>query len=212
VTASTDRRRFIQGAGAGMLGLIGFFYPGLADVARARGGNQVTRVTPGLQADGTTVLVAQGIDPTYAEGQVSSITGDRVTLATVAETRAVVIGPSVEVWKEITGGIELVSLGDWLDVKGVPQSDGSLQATSGMVFVNIGRLDGTLRATTADTMTIDAYGTTRTVELSPTLEAVHKEDGSAYAGGVHSFPVGAAVGAVGLRLPNSGFRATRVWI
>ncbi len=212
MVASTSRRRFIQAVGGGAVGLLGFFYPGLTEVTRARANIEVATVKPGLQANGSTVIPAEGADPTYAGGEVTDIAGDAVILTSASSVRRVLIGPEVAVWKEVVGSADLINTGDWVDVKGTPQSDGSLLATSGMVFVNIGRLDGVLLSTAGNTITVSAYGMERSVELSPTLEAVHKEDGSPYAGGVGSVPVGTPLGAVGLLVPNGGFRATRIWI
>ena len=114
-------------------------------------------------------------------------------------------------WKEIEGGPELIESGDWLHVKGVPQEDGTLLATSGMVFVNIGRRDGTIVSTTADSATLQYRGETFTIEFSDSLEVISEADGTPYSEGTDALKPGTQIGAVGLNLPNGGYRATRIW-
>jgi len=161
--------------------------------------------------EGTLMLTLTGPDPTYAGGEVVAQTDNGVVVQAAGKSRGVRVPASTVVWKEIEGGPELIESGDWLHVKGVPQEDGTLLATSGMVFVNIGRRDGTIVSTTADSATLQYRGETFTIEFSDSLEVISEADGTPYSEGTDALKPGTQIGAVGLNLPNGGYRATRIW-
>jgi hypothetical protein len=155
---------------------------------------------------------AAGPDPYYAGGEVVAQTSDGVVLSTPARTQAVRIPPETIVWKEVTGGPELIGMSDWLDVRGVPQVDGSLLATSGMVFVNIARREGVIQTISAHDLTVRDDRGLHSLEFSHVLEVIDSKDESQLAGGLSALTPGTYIGAVGLRLAEGGFRATRIWI
>ena len=196
------RRGFFARSVAAGTGLIGFLYPGLPGIGQAS-------ASQGQQA-GTPVQLAP--DPRYAGGVVTAMTpGGDYVVSSAEGARIVAIDQAAEVWREVTGGPELIEIGDRLDVLGVPQEDGRLAATSGRIFANIARFDGVLVSTAGSSVTVKVHGTARKWELSPLHEAIRAEDGSDYPGGAMEIPSGATIGAVGLSLPNGGFRVTRVW-
>jgi hypothetical protein len=196
-----ERRRFLATAGATTAAVASFFYPGAADAAFRR-----------LNASKTVLPDPLGPDPTYAGGEVVSKNASGVVLATPATTRAVRIPSDRVVWKEFEGDFGLIDLRDWVDVKGEPQVDGSLLATSGMIFVNIGRRDGFVHAISHRGVGLtDAAGRSHSLEFSSRLEVIDSADGTPLPNSWMDLPVGIHVGAVGLLLSNGGFRATRIW-
>lgn len=201
--STMKRRSFLQIAGGAALGTAGFLYPGAADAARR------ARASRGP----TTIDAPHGVDPTYAGGKVIAKTADGVVLQTPETARAVRVAPDTVVWKEFEGTPDLIHIGDYVDAKGEPQTDGSLVARSGMVFVNIGRRDGVIEQRGASGITLrrhDGRGAWQ-IGLSRALEVIDGDTGAALAGGLGALSVGQSVGAVGLLLPNGGFRATRIW-
>lgn len=201
--STMKRRSFLQVAGGATLGAVGFLYPGAADAARqARGSRGVS-----------TIEAPRGVDPTYAGGEVVAKTADGVVLQTPETARAVRIPPDAVVWKEFEGTSGLIELGDYVDAKGEPQTDGSLLARSGMIFANIGRRDGVVVEHGASGIRVrrhDGRGEWQ-IGLSRALEVVRSDTGAPLIGGVAALKTGQAIGAVGLLLPNGGFRATRIW-
>lgn len=195
------RRGFLQAAGGSAIAAVGFLYPGVADAARRGIRSPTASVVPD----------PGGPDPTYAGGEVVSIDAGGVVLHTPSTARAVRLPNDTKVWKEFDVTPAEIDLGDWVDVKGQPQVDGSLLATSGMVFVNIGRRDGTVENVSSQVMTVRNEHGSHDLELSRVLEVVHGGDGSLLPRGLADIAVGSEIGAVGLRLPRGGFRATRIW-
>lgn len=200
--AQYHRRSFLRRASLGIAALATFLYPDLPAVARTFRASVV--------ADASSPVA---LDPTYAGG-VASMTSaaNQFLLTSAAGSRVVTIPAGAEVWKETTGASNLIEVGDWVDVKGTPQPDGALLATSGMIFVNIARMDGVVRTVGSGTMQVMAYGEVRTVELSKYVEVVSAADESDIVGGAPAIRADTAFGAVGLKLPGGGFRATRIWI
>lgn len=201
--STMKRRSFLQVAGGAALGTVGFLYPGAADAARQAGASRGLR----------TIEAPQGVDPTYAGGEVIAKTADGLVLQTPETARAVRLPPDTVVWKEFEGTADLIRIGDYVDVKGEPQTDGSLLAKSGMVFVNIGRRDGVIEELGANGIKLrrhDGRGDWQ-IGLSRALEVIERDTGAALAGGLAALSVGQSIGAVGLLLPNGGFRATRIW-
>lgn len=200
-----ERKRFLALAGGSVLTGVGFLYPGAAEAGRAmrtRGAD----VTPN-----SSVTSISGADPTYVGGEVIATSSTGVVLRTTSGARAVRVPSETIVWREYEGDLGLIQMNDWLDAKGTPQDDGSLLATSGMVFANIGRADGIVSEVTGSTLVLqDSRGSSR-IGFSPKLEVVHASDGSPHANGVQDLTPGTGVGAVGLVLPNGGLRATKIW-
>jgi hypothetical protein len=208
IMSSMGRGKFLKIAAGTAAVTLNFLYPGMGQAAERTGARRGTKPTD--------AGVASDLDPTFAQGIVVSQTADGVILQAGTTTRAVRIAPGAEVWKETLGPPSLIKLNDWLDVKGTPLTDGSLQATSGWVFVNIGRQDGLLTQLSPTSLTLqDARGVSHTLEISPYLDVVKDiisvKDRSPLVGGLAALVIGSYVGAVGLRLPNGGFRATRIW-
>lgn len=197
-----ERKRFLQAAGGGTLAVLGFLYPGAADAARRTRQNAASKTVLGEQT---------GPDPTYAGGEVVATTADGVVLQTPTTARAVRIAPDDVVWKEFNTRSGVIEIGDWLDVKGQPQIDGSLVATNGMVFVNIARRDGVIEKKGSRGMRLRNEHGQHDIEFSAVVEFVDAADGSALAGGGDGLQVGHQIGAVGVQLPGGRFRATRVW-
>lgn len=195
------RRTFLRAVGGVTAAAAGFLYPGVADAARRAAGSSRTIIS-----------LPQGPDPTYAGGEVISKTPNGVVLATPTATRAVRIPSQHVVWKELDGTLDVIQLHDWVDVKGEPQTDGSLLALSGWIFVNIGRRNGVIEAISERGARIrNDNGDLEQIEYSTRLEIIDSEDESALPNGWKDLSPGTSVGAVGLRLPDGGFRATRIW-
>lgn len=202
MTTTMKRRGFLSAIGGGALGAVGFLYPGAAG-ARNIGSSPRDVIEEPI-----------GVDPTYAGGKVAAKTADGIVVQTPETARAVRIPKGTVVWKEFEGPASLIQLGDWVDVKGEPQNDGSLVARSGWVFVNIGRRDGVIEEISGSGMRLrrsDNRGGHWQIAFSRALEVIDGGDGSPLPRGLADLATGQGVGAVGLLLPNGGFRATRIW-
>jgi hypothetical protein len=194
-----ERRGFLAAAGGSALAAVSFLYPGVAKAARA--------ATTGPR----TVVPDPGLDPTFATGEVASITSEGVVLHTPTTARAVRLPAGTSVWKEFDLKPDVIELGDWVDVKGEPQTDGSLLATNGMVFVNIARKDGVIESVSSSGVSISNERGKHALGLSRALEVIRGSDGTPLARGLSDLAVGGAIGAVGVRLRDGSFRATRIW-
>jgi hypothetical protein len=193
-------------------------FPGLTEALRR---NSASSVSPGgvrttLVKDSSRKTVRvhrlEGPDPGYAGGAVVSKADEGVVLKSDAGVRAVRIPSGSRVWKEFDVTIAEIEIGDWVDAKGTPQADGSLLADSGRVFVNIGRRDGKVQVVSAGQVSIEtAKGSVQSLELSPRLEVLDLQSGAVSTRGIADIQSGMQIGAVGLRLPGGGFRATRIW-
>ncbi|WP_374712069.1 hypothetical protein [Symbiobacterium terraclitae] len=166
---------------------------------------------PDLTADQHAVVI-EGSDPGFASGRVVEITDGAIALESAAGVRVVRFAPDSKVWKEFHVSPEAIELGDWVDARGTPQPDGSLLARSEWVFVNIGRLEGTLEEVSGDGAVVETIRGTRTIEFSPAVEVIRVPGLSPVEEGLSALRPGAAVGMVGLVLPDDGFRATRIWV
>jgi hypothetical protein len=205
------RRGFLRGVGGAAVAVVGFLYPGVADSL-----GRTTRGPAASAADvpsrpSVKVERMDGPDPSYAGGEVVEKVGEGLVLKADTGVRAVRIPSDTVVWKEFDVTPDAIGLGDWVDVKGTPLADGSLLARSGWVFVNIGRYEGALEAVSGRGLTLRTDSGLRTIQLSSRLEVIRADDGRAVAGGIAALRPGTRLGAVGLRLPEGGFRATRIW-
>lgn len=212
--ASTERRSFLAILGAGTVAAADFLYPG---VAQAKVDKAVTRnrrsASEPINSSPRVVKRMVGADPGFASGVVVAASQNGVILRSDAGVRTVLIPPGTAVWKEYDVTGQAIELGDWVDVRGAPQQDGSLQARSGWIWVNIGRVDGTIRTVRPREVVVTTHsGHQRSLELSPRLEVIYVKSGASVASGAGALRPGMFVGAVGLRLPDNGFRATRIWI
>jgi hypothetical protein len=205
------RKTFLKATGGATLAAIGFLYPGVAGVFTREATESRPMAQPAEAAPAANVRQMTGADPSYAGGEVVTKTAGGVILQSAKGSRAVRIPDGTAVWKEFDVGLDAIELHDWVDVKGTPLSDGSLLAQSGWVFVNIGRRDGVVDSLPSHGLTMRHAKGTETLELSPKLEVIHASNGAPLAGGLAALKPGAQIGAVGLRLPNGGFRATRIW-
>jgi hypothetical protein len=212
-----ERRTFLKSVVVGAAATLNFLYPGAVRAAgsNARAGHTVggqgNNVTLTPAANGGVVKQVDGIDPTFAGGEVVSKTPDGVILQSAVGLRAIRIPAGTEVWKEFYTSPDVVELHDWVDVKGTPLSDESLQARSGWLMVNIGRRDGIVHQASPTKLTARVPGGTCDIELSPRLEVIDARDGTPLPGHIAELTPGTRFGAVGLRLPGNGFRATRIW-
>lgn len=193
--------------GTGIAVALNFLYPGISTAIET--GMKSTSLIPGID-----VLEMNGPDPTYAGGKVVSKSPDGIVLKSSAGVRGVRVPVETVVWKEFDVTPEVIELGDWVDVKGRPLDDGTLVANSGWTFVNIGRLDGSVDQlpVTNDSLMVTTKRGQTSIELSEKLEVISALDGSALSGHIAALTPGMEMGAVGLRLPNGGFRATRIWV
>ena len=203
----------------GSLGLIGaaaaFLYPGARSLITGEStqGNQVRAQEPNGGLNGR---VMEGPDPGFATGAVIAIQDNQVTIKSDIGERIVRFAPGATVWKESQTSPKVIQLGDWVDARGTPQPDGSLLARNEWVWINIGRLDGVVVSTSPDELVVSTAKGIQRLEFSDFLEVVRvdqeKLDGiSAIAEGVAALSPGTTIGAVGVRLQNGGFRATRIW-
>ncbi len=198
-----ERRTFLKTVAAGSAAALNFLYPGLTNVVGAASGNVEQTVVDDPFPER---------DPNFAGGRVVEKTGDGIILAGGDEIRAVRMPADAAVWKEFEGVPHSeILIGDYMDVRGTALPDGTLLAKN--VWINIGRTDGKvdlLLPTGLQMTTIK--GVQRTLELSSALEVVKIQEGGEVASSLASLVPGTAFGAVGLLLPNGGFRATRIWI
>jgi hypothetical protein len=199
-------------------GLATFLVPAVAAMPFMRPSGSVRGQVPSasnsrsaLRSPAPWIHLATAADSTYAGGKVVFIDGDAVILESDAEIRAVVVSGDAVVWKEFETGRDAIQLGDWLDVKGIPDKAGVLHATSGWIFVNIGRRDGEIVERSDGRIIIRNGGRTATIELSQHLEVIEARDQTPVTGGTDGLAIGTRIGAVGLRLPNGDLRATRIW-
>jgi hypothetical protein len=211
-----ERRSFIKTIAAGSAAAVNFFYPGLTNVVSAATVDSKESAAPQANKH-------PEIDPDFAGGYVVERTREGFVLAAGNEFRAVRLPGSAAVWKEFEGvDHSEVKVGDYVDVRGTTLGDGSLLAKN--AWVNIGRLDGTVEQLMPVGGDISAQGSRmriaaikggyREIELSSALEVVRISDADVemMAADITNVVPGTKLGAVGLRLPNGGFRATKMWI
>lgn len=203
------RRGFLKTICGGALTALAFLYPGSQKLAGLA--PQPQRFPSVSIAPAAEVKQVNGPDPTFASGEVIEKTSNAVILKSAESVRAVRFENDTVVWKEFEVTFADIQLQDWLDVKGTPLEDGTLLAQSGWVFVNIGRREGVVENLTAGRLVIRQSNGTESIELSSRLEVITADDGKLLAGGVAALKPGTQIGMVGLRLPNGGFRATRIW-
>lgn len=206
-----NRHGFLKRATGAVLGTLGFLYPG----APSAFGGPRRGVTAGAPqgSEPSSVNALAGRDPGFCSGEVVGKNPQGVVLQSIDETRAVRIPPGTGVWKEFDDlDPSVIDIGDWVDVRGTPLEDGTIVARSGWIWANIGRRDGTFRGRAGRGISMrDDRGRDHVLELSSRLEVIHAEDGRSLARGLDDLAAGMPIGAVGLRLPDGGFRATRVW-
>lgn len=166
-------------------------------------------IEPGIK-----VIQMKGPDPTYASGKVVTKNSNVIVLQSASGVREVRFPAQAVVWKEFDVTPEAIELNDWVDVKGTPLECGALLAQSGWVFVNIGRLDGSVDQVSEkpNTLTVKTKQGQKLIELSKRLEVISAKDGLPLSGHISALTTGIEIGAVGLRLPDGGFRATRIWV
>ena len=128
-----------------------------------------------------------------------------------SEQRVVHLPAGCQVWKETQTTPDAIALGDWVDVRGDPQPDGSLLARSGWIWVNIGRREGEIVALGPASLTIRHNKGIETIELSQSLQVIDSTTGTQRLEGIAVLRPGMHIGMVGLLLPDGRFRATRIW-
>lgn len=206
-----DRRSFLRVVAGTALAGFSFFYPGIGSVL----GSTLARPRPSLgvaaAAGAPNVQRMIGPDPTFAGGKVVAKTSEGVILQSAAGVRAVRIPAGTVVWKGSDMTPDAIQLQDWVDVKGTPLEDGSLLARSEWIWVNIGRREGVVKEVSPGAVTLKHNKGTERIEVAPTLEVIRTSDGAPHVGGIAALKPGTQIGAVGLRLPGGGFRATRIW-
>jgi len=154
--------------------------------------------------------VDDGVDPSYAGGIVVAIDGARIVLEVAGIPRLVRVTDDTIVWKEFAVTPAAIELGDWLDVRGVPQSDGTLLARSGMVLVNVGCADGTVAAVDDGAITLQQGASCLSVRFSDQLEVVSVIDGRPLCEHVRALEPGMLADVIGLVLRDGTLRATRI--
>ena len=160
--------------------------------------------------DGDESGVDDGADPSYAGGIVVGIDGGRMLLAVAGIPRIVQVDDDTIVWKELAVTPAAIELGDWLDVRGIPQADGTLLARSGMVLVNVGCADGTVAAVDESTITLEHGERRLSVPFSDRLEVVSVIDGRPRCEHLRALIPGMLADVVGLVLPDGTLLATRI--
>lgn len=211
-----ERRSFLKAIAAGSAAAVNFFYPGMTNVVSAAAVDSKESID--LHSD-----KHPEIDPDFAGGYVVERTREGFVLAAGNEFRAVRLPAAAAVWKEFEGvDHSEILVGDYVDVRGTSLGDGSLLAKN--AWVNIGRLDGTVEQLMPVNGDISAQGSRlrvaaikggyREIELSSALEVVRVSDADVdmMAASITNVVPGTKMGAVGLRTPNGGFRATKIWI
>lgn len=205
----TERRTFLKIGAGSVAAMLNFLYPGLLTTVKASSRDTDTSAT--LRRYTGTVKAVGSPQAKYAFGTVVSKTSTGVVLLYQSKTRAVRIPATALVWKEFLTSPTVIEVNDWLDVKGTPLADGSLLASTEWVFVNIGRREGIISHVSPTGLAFTLpRGEVHTMELSTKLDVISVKDASPLA--ANGLKPGIAFGAVGLRLPNNGFRATRIWI
>lgn len=203
------RRGFLALMLGGAIAAADLLYPGIVRAASAT----VGRISPKLPP-GSTLTIGGGPDQAFASGRVVAKSSYGFTLQSDASTRIVRAPANAVVWKEFDVTVADISLGDWVDVRGEAQPDGSLAARSGSIWVNIGRWEGVITAvgTSLDVQDrrSDAH---KVIHFSKRIDVIHARPGfPAVVGGVKALNVGMNIGAVGINLRDGSLRATRVWI
>jgi hypothetical protein len=210
ISSSVSRGGFLARGVSVIVGTVGFLYPG-AEKAFSFPAHRERSLAFPTTVDGRTIIGVDGPDPSFASGYVVAKTQAGVILQSDHGSRAIRIGPDTLVWKEFNQPADVIQLQDWLDVRGTPLQDGTLEARSEWVWINIGRREGVAEQISAHGVTIRHDKGLETLELSKHLEVINASDESPRIGGIVSLRPGMQIGAVGLRLPGGGFRATRMW-
>jgi hypothetical protein len=211
--SSLERRTFLGLMAGAAVTVVDFLYPGLSKAADMVNAGNTTPVGTAVEPGGN-IQTVDGPDPTFAGGEVVAKTPFGIILQSDAAIRAVRIPDDTVVWKEFDVSPNDIALHDWVYVKGTPQLDGSLLARSGWIWVNIGRLDGVVEQVSPSSLTLRNLRIPQphAIEMSKRLEVINAHDGTPIPGHIAAIQHGAEIGAVGIRLPNGGFRATRIWI
>lgn len=220
------RRSFLKAVAAGGAAAVNFLYPGLTGVVgAATKGDESIEKHPEKHPEDPAKHPEKHpeIDPDFAGGYVVERTAEGFVLAAGNEFRAIRLPKNASVWKEFEDvDHSEIQLGDYVDVRGTSLADGSLLAKS--AWANIGRLDGTVEQLMPQGGDIMAQGSRvrvaaikgghREIELSSALQVVRISDADANVldASIMNVVPGTKLGAVGLRLPNGGFRATKIWI
>ncbi|MBV9789369.1 MAG: twin-arginine translocation signal domain-containing protein [Chloroflexi bacterium] len=221
-----ERRSFLKVIAAGGAAAVNFLYPGLTGVvSAATQADESIEKHPEKHPEDPAKHPEKHpeIDPDFAGGFVVERTAEGFVLAAGNEFRAIRLPKDASVWKEFENvDHSEIQIGDYVDVRGTSLADGSLLAKS--AWANIGRLDGTVEQLMPQGGDIMAQGSRvrvaaikgghREIELSSALEVVRISDADAdvMAASIMNVVPGTKMGAVGLRLPNGGFRATKIWI
>ena len=219
-----ERRSFLKVIAAGGAAAVNFLYPGLTGVvSAATQADESIEKHPEKHPEDPAKHPEKHpeIDPDFAGGFVVERTAEGFVLAAGNEFRAIRLPKDASVWKEFENvDHSEIQIGDYVDVRGTSLADGSLLAKS--AWANIGRLDGTVEQLMPQGGDIMAQGSRvrvaaikgghREIELSSALEVVRISDADVMAASIMNVVPGTKMGAVGLRLPNGGFRATKIWI
>ncbi|TAH49756.1 MAG: hypothetical protein EYC68_16135 [Chloroflexota bacterium] len=199
-----ERRTFLKTLGVGSTAFVNFLFPS------AIGAGSIDNQDVESQSVDKNGAI---LDPNFAGGWVIQKTKNGVILDRGDDLRAVRIPDTAILWKEFDGSpseIE-IEVGDYLDARGVALKDGSLRAQQG--WINIGKVEGVIEQVTSQNLDLtNVHGHLRSMEFSSKLEVIHAKDGAPVEGHLSRLAKGSTIGAVGLRLPNGGFRATRIWL
>jgi hypothetical protein len=194
----------LQGLLVGGAGVANLLYPGIVKSAAAA---YATVASPSA-----TKIIGGGPDRTFAEGRVAARSDLGVILESAAATRAVRIPTDIAVWKEFDVPAGEIQLGDWVDVKGEVQADGSLLAKSGWIWVNLGRWEGVVSARGTELVVTHHTGVEKRISFSERIDVIYAHGLKPVQGGTAAITSGQSIGAVGLMLSDGSLRATRIWI
>lgn len=199
------RRTFLRNFVAAGATALNFFYPDITKVAAVEGFR--TQVSGDRKQD-------PDYDPDFAGGRVVKKMSEGIILEVGNnEFRAVRIAPDATIWKEFEFRPSEAEIGidDFVDARGINLEDDSLLAQQ--LWINIGRLDGIVdRVSPTGLTVINRHGQLRAMEVSSKLEVVKAKDGSPLPNHLLGLSRGYSIGSVGLRLPNDGYRATKIWL
>lgn len=202
------RRTFLKVATIGGMAALNFLYPGITNILSAAKTSVLAAPNTGMKPQWDPTF-----DPDFAGGRIVEMIANGVILESGDELRAVRITPDTQIWKEDFFSAKKIKLqiGDHMDVRGIGLEDGSVEAQR--AWINIGRLDGIVEQVSPSGLVLkNRHGYSRAIEVSSKLEVVRAKAGTPLPNHLLSLVPGNSIGSVGLRLPNGGFRATKIWL
>lgn len=173
-----------------------------------------TELAAAARSSSPTPTPAYQPGPNFTTGTVISRSPTGMIIASVGTQQEVDLRSVADVWKETSVPAAAIELGDQVDVNG---TGGQAVFVARYVWVNIGRLDGVIRAieTTGMTVATQRPGDVpreRRVDFSAYLEVVKAGPNAITPATRADLAVGLSVGMVLYRPPGGIPRATRIWL